>query len=126
MPTIVLSVEWRGSNLSSREKYDVNEFWKFDMRVGKVLEAERVPGTRKLIKMKVDFGDSTKTAVTGIADQIDLMLLRGKKFIFVINLKERGIRGIISEVMLLVAEEESGKIHLIPVSDEVPVGTRVW
>lgn len=112
--------------MGSGEKYDVNEFWKFDMRVGKVLEAERVPGTRKLIRMIVDFGGSRKTVVTGIADQIDPALLKGRKFIFVTNLKERGIRGIVSEAMLLVAEEESGRVHLIPVGDEVPVGTRVW
>lgn len=106
--------------------YDVEEFWKFDLRVGKIVGAERVPGSRKLIRLDVDFGDESRVVVTGIADQVSPEQLLGKKMIFVLNLKPKKVMGVESQGMLLLAEEESGRIHLIEVPDEVPQGTKVW
>ncbi len=108
------------------ELYDVQEFWKFIMRVGRIVSAERVPRTRKLIKLLVDFGNETRTIITGLADQYSPEDFLGKKMIFVTNLKPKKLSGVVSEGMLLVAEEPSGKVHLITVSDDVPVGTRVY
>ncbi|MET1128264.1 MAG: methionine--tRNA ligase subunit beta [Thermoproteota archaeon] len=108
------------------ELYDVEEFWKFRMRVGLVVRAERVPRTRKLIKLTVDFGDERRTVVTGIADQYEPSDLEGRKFVFVTNLKPKVVAGIESQAMLLVAETEDGKVYLLPVPDEVPVGAKVW
>ncbi|WP_372818000.1 methionine--tRNA ligase subunit beta [Pyrococcus kukulkanii] len=106
--------------------YDVEEFWKFDMRVGLVKDAEKIPRTRKLIKLVVDFGKEERTIVTGIADQYSPEDLKGKKFIFVLNLKPKKFSGVESQGMLIVAETEEGRVFLIPVPDEVPVGTKVW
>ena len=106
--------------------FDVEEFWKFDLRVGKVLVAERIAGSKKLIKLDVDFGSEKRTIVTGIADQVDPEILIGKKMIFVLNLKPKKMMGVESQGMLLLAEEEGGRVHLIEVPDEVPVGTKVW
>lgn len=108
------------------ELYDVKEFWKFDMRVGLIKEAEKVPGSKKLIKLRVDFGGEERTIVTGIADQYSPDDMIGKKMIFVLNLKPKKIMGIESEGMLIVAEEKSGKVHLIEVNEKVPLGTKVW
>ncbi|HDJ51394.1 MAG TPA: methionine--tRNA ligase subunit beta [Thermoprotei archaeon] len=108
------------------ELYDVNEFWKFMIRVGLVVEAERVARTKKLIKMTVDFGDERRTVITGIADQYSPEDLIGKRMMFVTNLKPKKIAGVESEAMLLVAEEESGRVHLIEVPKSVPLGTRVY
>ncbi len=108
------------------ELYDVSEFWKFDLRVGLVRKAEKLRRTRKLIKLDVDFGSERRTIITGIADQYDPEELEGKKFIFLLNLKPRELSGVKSEGMLLVAENEDGRVYLIPVPDEVPPGTRVW
>lgn len=96
------------------------------MRVGKVIKAEKLKRTRKLIKLVVDFGKETRTIVTGIADQYNPKDLEGKKFIFVLNLKPKEFSGVKSEGMLIVAEEENGKVYLLPVPEEVPVGTKVW
>ena len=107
------------------ELYDVKEFWKFNIRVGYVKEAERVPRSRKLIKMIVDFGDHERTIVAGIGDQYAPEDLKGKKTIFVINLKPKKVMGVESRGMLLVAESE-GKIYPIILPDEVPIGAKVW
>ena len=106
--------------------YDVSEFWKFDLRVGLVRKAEKLKRTRKLIKLDVDFGTERRTIITGIADQYSPEEFEGKKFIFVLNLKPKEFSGVKSEGMLIVAENEEGRVYLLPVPDEVPVGTKVW
>jgi len=108
------------------ELYDVSEFWKFDLRVGLVKKAEKLKRTRKLIKLDVEFGNEERTIITGIADQYSPEELEGKKFIFVLNLKPKEFSGVKSEGMLVVAETEEGKVYLLPVPEEVPVGTKVW
>ncbi|MCD6196227.1 MAG: methionine--tRNA ligase subunit beta [Staphylothermus sp.] len=108
------------------ELYDVNEFWKFDLRVGFVKKAERIKRTKKLIKLLVDFGDEERVIVTGIADQYSPQDLEGKKFIFVLNLKPKKFSGIESQGMLIVAETDDGKVYLIPVPDNIPIGAKVW
>jgi tRNA-binding protein len=108
------------------ELYDVNEFWKFDLRVGLVRKAERLRRTRKLIKLDVDFGTEERTIITGIADQYSPEELEGKKFIFVLNLKPKEFSGVRSEGMLVVAEGEDGRVYLLPVPEDVPEGTKVW
>ena len=108
------------------ELYDVSEFWKFDLRVGIVKKAEKLRRTKKLIKLNVDFGNEERTIITGIADQYSPEELEGRKFIFVLNLKPKEFSGVKSEGMLIVAENEEGKVYLLPVPDEVPVGTKVW
>ncbi len=106
--------------------YDVNEFWRFDMRVGEVIEAEKIQRTKKLIKLTVDFGNHMRVIIAGIGDQYTPEDLRGKKMIFVINLKPKKLSGVVSEGMMIVAEEKDGKVHLITLSDDVPNGTKVW
>ncbi|MEM4488510.1 MAG: methionine--tRNA ligase [Desulfurococcaceae archaeon] len=106
--------------------FDVEEFWKFDMRVGLVKEAERVPRTRKLIKLLVDFGGEERVVVAGIGNQYGPEDLKGKRMIFVTNLKYKRIAGIESQAMLLVAEDNSGRVHLITVDESVPLGAKVW
>nr|WP_293256308.1 methionine--tRNA ligase subunit beta [Palaeococcus sp. (in: euryarchaeotes)] len=108
------------------ELYDVEDFWKFDLRVGFVKEAEKIKRTRKLIKLIVDFGKEERTIISGIADQYNEEELKGKKFIFVLNLKPKKLSGVESRGMLIVGENEEGKVYLIPVPDEIPAGTKVW
>lgn len=108
------------------ELYDVSEFWKFDLRIGLVRKAEKLKRTRKLIKLDVDFGTERRTIITGIADQYSPEELEGRKFIFVLNLKPKEFSGVKSEGMLMVAEDESGRVYLLPAPDDVPEGTKVW
>ncbi len=107
-------------------EFDVEEFWKFDLRVGYVERAERIPKSRKLIRLEVDFGSERRTIVTGIGDQYSPEDLEGRKMIFVLNLKPKKLMGVESRGMLLLAEEEGGRVHLIAVGEDIPVGVKVW
>ena len=108
------------------ELYDVQEFWKFKMRIGLIKSAERVPGSRKLLKLEVDFGDETRIVVAGVADVFAPEDFVGKKMIFVTNLKPKKVFGIESQAMLLVAEDNEGRLYLVTVGDEVPVGSKFY
>lgn len=112
--------------MSLNELFDVEEFWKFKMRVGFVKSAERIPRTNKLIKLTVDFVDESKIVVAGIGDQYNPEDLLNKKMIFVTNLKPKKIANVESQAMLVVAEDANGKVYLITLSDDVPLGAKVW
>lgn len=97
---------------------DIVEFRKIDMRVGLVEEAERVKGSDRLIKMVVNFGDFKKKAVAGLGHLYDPKDFVGKKFVFVVNLKPKTVRGEVSECMLLAAaESENTIVPIAPISD---------
>ena len=106
--------------------YEVDEFWKFDMRVGHVIHTEKIHRTRKLIKLIVNFGNTEKTVIAGVGDQYSPEDMVNKKMIFVTNLKPKKLSGVTSEAMLVVAEEENGKVYLITLPDYIPNGTKVW
>ncbi len=101
-----------------------DEFKKMDLRVAKILKAERVPGTTKLLKLEADLGTEKRTMVAGVADTYAPEDLVGKSLIVIANLKPAVIRGIESQAMLLAAEVEGKAI--IPFFDrELPPGTKV-
>jgi methionyl-tRNA synthetase len=100
------------------------EFKKMDLRVVKVLTAEKVPGTNKLLKLQIDLGNEQRQIVAGVAETYAPEDLIGKEFIVIANLQPAVIRGIESQGMLLAAEVEGQAI--IPFFDqEVPPGTEV-
>lgn len=101
-----------------------DEFKRMDFRVGEILNAERVEGTEKLVKMSVDIGTETRQMIGGIADKYAPEELIGKKVIVIVNLKPAVIRGIESQGMLLAAEV--GGKAIIPVfMEDVPAGAKV-
>ena len=108
------------------ELYDVNEFWKFDLRVGLVKKAERLKRTKKLIKFEVDFGNEQRTIITGLADQYAPEDLEGRKFVCVLNLKPKKLSDVEGQGMLIATESKECRVYPLPVPDEVPIGTKVW
>jgi len=100
------------------------EFRKMDFRVGKILEAEKVEGTKKLIKIKLDIGEETRQMISGVAETYSPEDLIDKKVVVIINLKPALIRGIPSEAMLLAAMVDDKAV--IPFFEgEVPPGAKV-
>ena len=100
------------------------DFKKMDLRVVRVLAAERVPGTNKLLKLQIDLGTEKRQIVAGVAETYSPEELVGKEFIVIANLQPAVIRGVESQGMLLAAEVEGKAI--IPFFDrELPPGTRV-
>jgi tRNA-binding protein len=108
------------------QEYTVEEFWRFDLKVGKILDAEKVTGAQKLIKLIVDLGDEKRTIVTGIADQHGPSELNGKKMVFVTNLKPKKVFGIESKGMLLLAEDQNKQTYLITTADNIPTGSKFY
>ena len=104
-------------------QYD--DFAKIDIRVGKVLAAEMVPDTDKLIKCTIDFGEAgQRTIVSGIAEWKKPEELVGKLLPYVFNLTPRMLRGVESQGMLLAASDENGVALLQPERD-IPAGTKL-
>ncbi|MGD9976829.1 MAG: methionine--tRNA ligase [Bacteroidales bacterium] len=102
-----------------------DEFFKMDIRVGMVLEAERVPKTQKLMKLKVDTGIDTRTLVSGIAEYFTPEQVIGRQVAILVNLEPRKIKGIESHGMILMAEDSDGKLKFVQPSDTVNNGSTV-
>jgi methionyl-tRNA synthetase len=113
-----------GERKEEMEEISFDEFKKMDLRVGEVVQAERVPDTDKLLKLEVDIGEEKRTMVAGVADVYSPENLTGKKLVVIVNLKPAVIRGIESQGMLLAAEVE-GKAIIPFFESDVPVGAKV-
>lgn len=101
------------------------DFDKIDLRVGKVLEAERVPKADKLLKLTVDLGFEKRTILSGIAEYYKPEELVGKSVTVVANLAPRKIRGIESQGMLLMAGNDFGKLYSVGPEQEIEPGSAV-
>jgi len=106
------------------EIIDINEFAKLDLRIGKIENAERVEGSKKLIKLEVDVGDETRQLVAGIAEEYNPESLIGKLVPILANLKPVKLMGVESQGMIL-AVDVNGKPILLHPDVEVPAGSRV-
>ncbi len=89
------------------------DFSKIDIRVGTILEAERVPKTDKLLKLKIDTGIDQRTVVSGIAAFYDPEKIIGQQVSILVNLAPRKIKGIESQGMLLMAENTNGELAFV-------------
>ncbi len=106
-------------------KISIEDFMKVDLRVANVLTAEKVPGSRKLVKMTIDAGTEQRTLVAGIADAYEPEQLVGRSIVMVFNLKPAKLMGIESNGMVLAASPDGGKPTLVAFDQDVPPGTRV-
>jgi len=103
----------------------IDDFMKVDLRVAKVLEAEAVPKSKKLIKLKVDVGTDQRTILAGIAEAYKPEELVGRTIVVVANLKPRPMMGMESQGMVLAASTETGPPSLVAVDPSLPAGARV-
>ena len=103
---------------SQKAETSFDDFSKMDIRVGTILEAERVPKTDKLLKLKIDTGIDVRTVVSGIAEWYKPEDIIGKKVSILVNLAPRKIKGIESMGMILMAENAQGELSfVIPTKD---------
>ena len=103
----------------------IDDFMKVDLRVAKVLSAERVPNSKKLVKMQIDLGTEQRTLVAGIADAYEADTLVGRHVVVVANLKPARLMGIESNGMVLAASPDGGKPILVAFAQTPAPGTRV-
>lgn len=103
----------------------IDDFGKLDIRVGKVLDCQRVPKSDKLLQFKIDDGLGGRTIVSGIAKYYAPEDLIGKEVCFIANLEPRKLRGILSQGMILSAEDADGRLVVIGPHGEVKPGCQV-
>ena len=103
----------------------IDDFMKVDLRVAKVLAAEKVPNSRKLVKLSIDVGAEQRTLVAGIAEAYEAEALVGRTIVMVFNLKPAKLMGIESNGMVLAASPDGGKPTLVTFDQDIAPGTRV-
>jgi methionyl-tRNA synthetase len=89
------------------------QFSSMDIRIGTILEAEKVAKTKKLLKLKIDTGIDQRTIVSGIAEYFEPEQIIGKQVSVLINLEPREIKGILSQGMILMAENPDGTLSFV-------------
>jgi methionyl-tRNA synthetase len=102
-----------------------DDFAKIDLRVGKIVAAEKVEKADKLLKLQIDLGFEIRTIVSGIALHFKPEEIIGKQVMVVANLAPRKMRGIESNGMILMAEDKNGKLHFVHPSDDINPGAGV-
>ncbi len=100
------------------------DFLKLDLRVGKVLKAERVEESKKMLRLEVDLGDERRQVVAGVGLVYNPEDLVGRQIIVLVNLEPKVFVGVESQGMLLAADTVGGPVILLP-EKEVPPGTKI-
>jgi methionyl-tRNA synthetase len=109
----------------AKANINYEEFSKMDIRIGTILAAEKVTKTKKLLKLTIDTGIDERTVVSGIAEHYEPEAIIGKKVSMLVNLEPREIKGILSQGMILMAEDADGKLTFVSPDDALHNGSVV-
>ena len=108
-----------------KDQINFDDFSKLDIRTGTILQAEKMPKTKKLMVLKVDIGLEQRTIVSGIAEFFKAEDIVGKQVSVVINLKPIKLRGTLSEGMILMTENEKGELVFVNSDNQTPNGKTI-
>jgi methionyl-tRNA synthetase len=108
-----------------KDTIEFDDFMRLDLRTAKILEAEKVPKSDKLIEIKLDLGFEKRTVVSGIAEYFEADEIEDKQVVLVANLAPRKIFGIKSQGMILMAEDPSGNLRFVKGPEDTPLGSIV-
>ena len=109
----------------SKQNISFDQFSAMDIRIGTILSAEKVAKTKKLLKLQVDTGIDQRTIVSGIAEHFEPEQIVGKQVSVLVNLEPREIKGILSQGMILMAENSDGNLSFVAPSTVFPNGSTV-
>jgi len=109
----------------AKENCSFDDFMKMDIRTGTVLEAELVPKTKKLMKLKIDTGIDQRTVVSGIAEYYKPEEVIGRQVSILVNLEPRNLKGIESQGMILMAEDADGSLKFVSPVEKVKNGSEI-
>ena len=109
----------------AKENINYEAFAGMDIRIGTIIEAEKVAKTKKLLKLKIDTGLDQRTVVSGIAEHYEPEAIIGRKVSILVNLEPREIKGILSQGMILMAEDAQGKLSFVSPVDDLHNGSVV-
>src|SRR5690554_1111873 len=104
---------------------EFEDFLKIDIRIGTIIEAEEMPKSNKMLKLKIDLGDHQRTILSGIAKHYKTTELVGVQVQVVANLAPRKMMGVLSEGMVLMAEDQSGALRLLSPNELTSAGAKV-
>lgn len=113
------------SNGTQKASINYDEFSKMDMIVGTIVAAEKVEKADKLLQLSIDIGSGTRTVVSGIAENYDPKAIIGQQVSLLANLEPRKIRGIESQGMILMAENEKGELVFLTPSEKFENGSKI-
>ena len=105
-----------------KDEVTFDEFTKMDIRVGEIMTAEKVEKADKLLKLTINTGVDTRIVVSGIAEHYSPEDVVGQKVSILMNLASRKIRGVESQGMILMAEDNEGKLSFVSPTKEMEVG----
>lgn len=108
-----------------KESISFDDFEKMDIRAATILEAEKIAKTKKLLKLVIDTGIDRRTIVSGIAEHYTPEELVGRQVLVLVNLEPRELRGVLSQGMILMAQDSSGKLVLLSPADRVDNGATI-
>ncbi|HSX58103.1 MAG TPA: methionine--tRNA ligase subunit beta [Candidatus Saccharimonadales bacterium] len=106
------------------DKISFDDFAKIELKIGKIVSAEKVEKSEKLLRLEVDFGEEKRQVISGIAQNYSPEELVEKSFVFCTNLEPRNIMGLESQAMILAAAEGNLPVVLAP-EKEVSPGTKI-
>jgi len=106
-----------------KDEIQFEDFLKLDLRVGTITKAEKVKKADKLLHLEVDLGFEKRSIVSGIAQHFDLEDLPGQKVSVVVNLAPRKLRGVLSQGMILMAEDSEGNLKFTATPEDMPNGS---
>ena len=112
-------------DIEAKEAVSYDDFAKLQFQVGEILSCEAVPKADKLLCSQVKIGSQVRQIVSGIRSTYSPEEMVGKKVMVLVNLKPRKIRGLVSEGMLLCAEDADGKLSLVAPEKEMPAGAEI-
>lgn len=113
------------SAVDQKDSISFDDFGRMDIRISTILEAEKIAKTKKLLKLTIDTGVDTRTIVSGIAEHYTPEELIGRQILVLINLEPRELKGVLSQGMILMGQDASGRLVLLSPTDKVASGTVV-
>jgi methionyl-tRNA synthetase len=109
----------------AKQNITFDDFMKLDIRIGTIIEAQKVPKTKKLLKLTIDTGIDRRTVVSGIAEYFSPEDIVGKQVSILVNLEPREIKGIQSQGMILMAEDAGGRLDFVNPTSAIQPGSSV-
>ena len=114
-----------GIDIEKKEEITIDDFDKIQLRIGEIIKCEEVPKSKKLLCSQVKMGSEVRQIVSGIKQHYSAEEMVGKKVVVVANLKPAKLAGILSEGMLLCAEDEEGNLSLLSSEKNMPNGAEI-
>ena len=115
----------KGIDIEPKEEITYDQFDRLQFQVGEIIACEEVPKSKKLLCSQVKIGSKVKQIVSGIKQHYSAEEMVGKKVMVLVNLKPAKLAGVVSEGMLLCAEDEEGNLALLTPEKDMPSGAEI-